>query len=205
MGSVLFVSFGSGGALSREQLNELASGLELSKQRFLWVVRSPNATNFDTQSIEDPLVFLSEGFLERTKGRGLVIPLWAPQIQVLSHVSTGGFLTHCGWNSTLESMVHGVPLIAWPLHAEQKMSAVMQVEDLEEASRPKAAKNRIVGRAEIAKVVKCLIVGEEGRRIRKRKRKLKDVATKVLSEEWSSRKSFSEVPCKWKSHVGMPK
>ncbi|XP_043697837.1 hydroquinone glucosyltransferase-like [Telopea speciosissima] len=203
LGSVLFVSFGSGGALSREQLNELALGLELSKQRFLWVVKSPNATYFDAHGIEDPLVFLPEGFLKRTKGRGLVIPSWAPQIQVLSHVSTGGFLTHCGWNSTLESVVHGVPLIAWPLYAEQKMSAVMLVEDLEVALRPNAAKNGIVGRMEIATVVKCLMEGVEGNRIRKRMRMLKGAATKVLSEEGSSRKSLSEVACKWKSQVGL--
>ncbi|KAK7845196.1 hydroquinone glucosyltransferase [Quercus suber] len=71
-GSVLYVSFGSGGTLSREQLNELALGLEMSGQRFLWVVRSPhekaaNATYFSVQSINDPFDFLPKGFLERTK------------------------------------------------------------------------------------------------------------------------------------------
>ncbi|KAL7203837.1 hypothetical protein ACSBR2_016982 [Camellia fascicularis] len=78
-GSVLFVSFGSGGTLSHDQLNELALGLELSGQRFLWVVRSPNdksanAVFFTPQSQNDPFSFLPEGFLERTKGRGLVVP-----------------------------------------------------------------------------------------------------------------------------------
>nr|QIA50550.1 hydroquinone glycosyltransferase [Bergenia purpurascens]QIZ12945.1 hydroquinone glucosyltransferase [Bergenia purpurascens] len=124
-GSVLFVSFGSGGTLSSEQLNELALGLDMSEQRFLWVVRSPNdqaanATYFSAQSISDPLSFLPKGFLEKTKGKGLVVPNWAPQAQILSHGSTGGFLTHCGWNSTLESVVNGIPLITWPLYAEQK-------------------------------------------------------------------------------------
>ncbi|KAJ4967426.1 hypothetical protein NE237_019275 [Protea cynaroides] len=90
--SVLFVSFGSGGALSPEQLLELAFGLESSGQRFLWVIRSPtqkaaNANFFDAQSIEDPLAFLPEGFLERTKRMGIVVPSWAPQIQVLTHAS----------------------------------------------------------------------------------------------------------------------
>ncbi|KAJ4700947.1 Glycosyltransferase [Melia azedarach] len=119
--SVLFVSFGSGGTLSHAQLNELALGLEMSEQRFLWVVRSPNdesanAAYFDVESKRNPYDFLPKGFLERTKGRGLVVPSWAPQAQVLSHSATGGFLTHCGWNSTLESVVNGVPLIAWPLY-----------------------------------------------------------------------------------------
>ncbi|XP_042513728.1 hydroquinone glucosyltransferase-like [Macadamia integrifolia] len=205
-GSVLFVSFGSGGSLSPEQFTELAFGLELSEQRFLWVVRSPtrkgaNANFFNAQSIEDPFAFLPEGFLERTKGKGLVLPSWAPQIQVLSHASTGGFLTHCGWNSTLESIVHGVPLIAWPLYAEQRMNAVMLVEDMKVALLPKATEDGLVGREEIAAVVKCLMEGEEGKRKRKRMRELKDAAAKALSEDGSSTQSLMELTHKWKTQT----
>ncbi|KAF8380091.1 hypothetical protein HHK36_027561 [Tetracentron sinense] len=204
-GSVLFVSFGSGGTLSHEQLNELASGLEMSEQRFLWVVRSPhekaaNATYFSAESIKDPFDFLPEGFLERTKGLGLVVPSWAPQIQVLSHGSTGGFLTHCGWNSVLESVVHGMPLIAWPLYAEQKMNAVMLTEELKVALRPKVNENGLVGREEITKVVKGLMEGEEGKKLRNRMRDLKDASAEVLSENGSSTKSLSDVVQKWKNH-----
>ncbi|XP_043694745.1 hydroquinone glucosyltransferase-like [Telopea speciosissima] len=204
-GSVLFVSFGSGGVLSPEQLNELAFGLEQSEQRFLWVIRSStrksvNANFFDAQSIEDPFSHLPQGFLERTKGRGLVVPSWAPQIQVLNHGSTGGFLTHCGWNSTLESIVHGVPLIAWPLYAEQRMNAVMLVEDMKVALRPKEREDGIIGREEITKVVRNLMEEEEGQRVRSRMRELKDAAARVLSEEGSSTQSLSEVAQKWRTH-----
>ncbi|XP_043694746.1 hydroquinone glucosyltransferase-like [Telopea speciosissima] len=204
-GSVLFVSFGSGGVLSPKQLNELALGLEQSEQRFLWVTRSPshnsmNANFFDSQSIEDPFSHLPQGFLKRTKGRGLVVPSWAPQIQVLNHGSTGGFLTHCGWNSTLESIVHGVPLIAWPLYAEQRMNAVMLVEDMKVALRPKEREDGIIGREEIAKVVRSLMEGEEGQRVRSRMRELKDASARVLSEEGSSTQSLSEVAQKWRTH-----
>ncbi|KAJ4954736.1 hypothetical protein NE237_011519 [Protea cynaroides] len=176
---------------------------EFSKQRFLWVVKTPNTTYLGTQATEeeDPLMFLPDGFLERTKGRGLVVRSWARQIQVLSHASTGGFLTHCGWNSTLESVVHGVPLIAWLLFAKQKMNAVMMVEDLKVALKLKAEKNGIVRRLEIAKVVKCLMEGDEGKRARSRMKMLKDSAAKALSEEGSSRKSLSEVAHKWNSQV----
>ncbi|KAJ8444728.1 hypothetical protein Cgig2_030402 [Carnegiea gigantea] len=157
-GSVLYVSFGSGGTLSHDQLIELAHGLEMSGLRFLWVVRSPNdkaanATYFNTsQGAMNPLDYLPKGFLERTKRRGLVVPTWAPQIRILSHESTGGFLTHCGWNSILEAVVHGVPLIAWPLYAEQKMNAAMLTEGLKVAIRPTALETGLVGRGDIATV-----------------------------------------------------
>ncbi|XP_043716962.1 hydroquinone glucosyltransferase-like [Telopea speciosissima] len=207
-GSVLFVSFGSGGTLSMEQQTELALGLELSEKNFLWVIKSPiqssaNASYFNARSIQDPFAFLPEGFLERTKGRGIVVSSWAPQVQVLSHGSTGGFITHCGWNSTLESVVHGVPLIAWPLFAEQRMNSKMLVEDLKVALRPKVEENGVVGRIEIATTVKCLMEGEEGKRIRKQMRVFQDLAEKALSEDAYTSKSLSEVAQKWKSHVAI--
>ncbi|CAK9146363.1 unnamed protein product [Ilex paraguariensis] len=206
-GSVLFISFGSGGTLSYEQLNELAFGLEISEQRFLWVVRTPNnkvanATYFNVQGPKkDPFDFLPKGFLERTKGCGLVVPSWAPQAQILSHGSTGGFLTHCGWNSTLESVVNGIPLIAWPLYAEQKMNAVILTEDIKVALRPKVDENGLVGRLEIAKAVKSLMEGEEGKHVRSRMKGLKDAAAKVLSEDGSSNKTLSELAFKLKNKI----
>lgn len=206
-GSVLYISFGSGGTLSHEQLIELASGLQMSEQRFLWVIRCPNdnianATFFNLQDSTNPLDFLPKGFLEKTKGLGLVVPNWAPQAQILSHESTGGFLTHCGWNSTLESIVHGVPLIAWPLYAEQKMNAVMLSGDIKVALRPKAnEESGVVGRLEIAKVVKGLMEGEEGKGVRSRMRDLKDAAAKVLSEDGSSTNTLAELATKLKKKV----
>ncbi|KAI3974889.1 hypothetical protein MKX01_005000 [Papaver californicum] len=195
LGSVLFVSFGSFGTLSSEQLTELALGLEMSEQRFLLVARSP----FD-KAANEPFDFLPEGFLERTKNLGLVVDSWAPQVQVLSHASTGGFLTHCGWNSTLESVVHGIPLIAWPLFAEQKMNAIM-LEDLKVALRPKANERGIIGRDEISRVVKGLMKGEEGMKIRSRMTELQSAATNVLEENGSSTKSLDELANIWKNQT----
>ncbi|XP_022773430.1 hydroquinone glucosyltransferase-like [Durio zibethinus] len=203
-GSVIYVCFGSGGTFSLEQLNELALGLEMSGQRFLWVVKSPaekarNATYFGVESVEDPLEFLPDGFLERTKGVGLLVPSWAPQIEVLRHGSTGGFLTHCGWNSTLEAIAHGVPLIAWPLYAEQKMNAVLLADDLKVAWRVQENENRVVGREDIANFVKGLIEGEEGKALRIKSRQLKDAAKRVLSPDGSSTKSLAKVAEIWKN------
>ncbi|KVH89053.1 hydroquinone glucosyltransferase-like [Cynara cardunculus var. scolymus] len=204
-GSVLYISFGSGGTLSSNQLNELAMGLELSEQRFLWVVRSPNdqpnATYFDSHGHKDPLGFLPKGFLERTKGSGLVVPSWAPQAQILGHSSTGGFLTHCGWNSILETVVHGVPVIAWPLYAEQKMNAVSLTEGMKLALRPKTGENGIVGRVEIARVVKGLLEGEEGKEIRSRVRDMKDAAAKVLSKDGCSTRNLDQLASKLKNKI----
>ena len=201
--SVLFVCFGSVGTLSYDQMKELALGLELSKQKFLWVVRIPNndlvqAAYFSDQTLDNnPLSFLPEGFIERTKEQGLVVPSWAPQAQVLSHGSTGGFLSHCGWNSTLESIMQGIPLIAWPLFAEQRMNAVLLTEDLKVALRPKANEKNLVDREEIAKVIKSLMVGEDGKKIHSRMKDLKIAAEKALSPNGSSTKALADLALHW--------
>ncbi|XP_059443983.1 hydroquinone glucosyltransferase-like [Corylus avellana] len=202
--SVLFVSFGSGGTLSQEQLYELASGLQMSGQRFLWVVRSPNekaanAAYFSGQSTNDPFPFLPDGFLERTKGVGLVVPSWAPQVQILKHASTGGFLTHCGWNSTLESIVHGVPLIAWPLYAEQRMNSVLLADDLKVALRVKVNDKGLVGHKDIASYARGVIQGEEGKLLKSKMKEVKNAAERALSQEGSSTKSLANVAQIWKS------
>ncbi|XP_058096083.1 hydroquinone glucosyltransferase-like [Magnolia sinica] len=203
-GSVLYVSFGSGGTLSSKQLTELACGLEMSGQRFLWVARSPhdketNATFFSVQSVENPFDFLPKGFLARTKGLGLVVPSWAPQLQVLSHGSTGGFLSHCGWNSTLESIINGVPMIAWPLYAEQKMNAAMLAGDLKVALRPRVGEMGLVGREEIARVINGVMVGEEGKRLKDRMQELRNAGATALDEGGSSYTAMREAAHAWES------
>jgi hydroquinone glucosyltransferase len=200
--SVLFVSFGSGGTLSQDQVNELAYGLELSGKKFLWILRSPNgvanATYFVGENeIDDPLKFLPNGFLERTKEQGLVVPFWGPQIQVLEHSSTGGFLSHCGWNSVLESVVYGVPVIAWPLFAEQGMNAAMLCNGVKVALRPKVSDGGLVERDEIVKVVRGLFDGEEAVEMRRRIECLKSFANEAIDELGSSTKALSEVVAIW--------
>ncbi|XP_074317568.1 hydroquinone glucosyltransferase-like [Silene latifolia] len=204
-GSVLFVSFGSGGSLSHDQIVELAYGLELSGVRFLWVVKSPhdkiaNANFFKVDSVNDPLDYLPRGFLERTEGVGLVVPSWAPQVRVLSHDSVGGFLTHCGWNSILEGIVHGTPMVAWPLFAEQKFNAVLLAEDLKVALRVKPNQEGLVKREQIVEYARSLILGEEGKVMRDRMSKLKDKANLALSEGGSSEKSLDKVVQVWMIH-----
>jgi hydroquinone glucosyltransferase len=147
------------------------------------------------------LQFLPSGFLERTKEKRFVITSWAPQIQILSHNSIGGFLTHCGWNSTLESVVHGVPLITWPLFAEQKMNAVLLSEGLKVGLRPRFNENGIVERLEVAKVIKCLMEGEEGEKLRNNMKDLREAASNAIKEDGSSTKTISQLALKWRNSV----
>ncbi|KAL6660694.1 hypothetical protein ACP70R_001729 [Stipagrostis hirtigluma subsp. patula] len=200
--SVIFVSFGSGGALPLEQMRELALGLELSGQRFLWVVRSPsdegtvNSSSYyyDAESKRDPVAYLPEGFVERAKDIGFLVPSWAPQTEVLAHEATGGFLTHCGWNSTLESLAHGVPMVAWPLYAEQRQNAMMLAEGIGAAIRVPDAK----GKNEIAAVVKELIAGTGmGAAVRAKVVELQKAAVEGLLDDGVSTNALAEVVERW--------
>ncbi|XP_027334997.1 hydroquinone glucosyltransferase-like [Abrus precatorius] len=202
---VLYVSFGSGGTLSYDQFIELAFGLELSGHKFLWVVRGPNdypaSAYFIGEKEEDPLTYLPNGFLDRTKGQGLVVPSWAPQIEVLSHGSIGGFLSHCGWSSTLESVVNGVPMIAWPLFAEQKMNAIILNDELKVALRPMVDESGIVKREEIAKIIKRVMEGKEGLEMRKRMNEFSDAAAFALGEHGSSMRALSSLTTEITKHL----
>lgn len=104
--SVVFVCFGSWAPFSASQVQELALGLEASNQTFLWVVRSGDSD-------------VPEGWEQRVAGRGMVVRGWAPQLAILAHSSVGAFVTHCGWNSLLEAVSAGVPVLTWPLVFEQ--------------------------------------------------------------------------------------
>ncbi|XP_027355297.1 anthocyanidin 3-O-glucosyltransferase 5-like [Abrus precatorius] len=195
--SVVYVSFGSGGTVSYEQMTELAWGLELSEQRFVWVVRAPiegaaDAAFFTTGGSEGDEVskYLPEGFVSRTSKVGMVVPQWAPQITILKHGSVGGFVSHCGWGSTLESVTNGVPMVAWPLYAEQRMNATILAEDLGLAVRPKVLPTKkVVGREEIACMVREVIEGP----MRERVREVQRSAVEALSKGGSSFTAMSQL------------
>lgn len=109
--SVVYVNYGSLVTMNPQQLSEFAWGLANSKYPFLWIIRP--------DLVEGGSKVISNDFLEEIKDRGLLLR-WCPQEEVLRHPSVGGFLTHCGWNSTLESISEGVPMICWPFFAEQQ-------------------------------------------------------------------------------------
>ncbi|CAN6563113.1 unnamed protein product [Malus baccata var. baccata] len=199
--SVIFVSLGSGGTVSLEQMTEMAWGLELSQQRFIWVVRPParsaDAAFFTSgNQDDDPSTYLPKGFLTRTHDVGLVVPLWVSQVDILSHPSIGGFWSHCGWNSSLESITNGVPMMVWPLYAEQRMNATMLTEELGVAVRSKVLPSKkMVGREEIKEMVRKIMVDKDGQAIRGRVKGLKLSAAKAWSVSGSSYNALSQISC----------
>lgn len=201
--SVIFVCLGSGGTLSYEQMTEMAWGLELSQQRFIWVVRPPTTKSADAAFFTsgngdgDLSSYLPEGFLTRTRDVGMVVPLWAPQVDILGHPSVGGFFSHCGWNSTLESVRNGVPMIAWPLYAEQRMNATLLTEELGVAVRSEVPPwKKVVGREEIQRMVRKIMVEKDGFKIRDRVKELKLSGEKAFREGGSSYSALSQVVSK---------
>ncbi|XP_004499680.1 UDP-glycosyltransferase 88F5-like [Cicer arietinum] len=198
--SVVYLCFGSRGTFTVTQLKEIAEGLERSGHRFLWVVKRPIQNQLGVKQVHDTTndfelgsVF-PNGFIERTKERGLVVKSWAPQVEVLSHKSVGGFVSHCGWNSVLEGVVAGVPMIAWPLYAEQHVNKNVMVEDMKVAVGVEQREgDRFVSGEEVEKRVRELMESERGNEIREKSLKFKDMARDALGEFGSSTKALANL------------
>ncbi|KAK7321344.1 hypothetical protein VNO77_31898 [Canavalia gladiata] len=120
--SVVYLCFGSRGSFDSSQTREIGLALQRSGVKFLWVMRSSPTTDNSERT-------LPEGFSEWMVGRGMLCE-WAPQVEVLSHKAIGGFVSHCGWNSILESLWFGVPILTWPIYAEQQLNAFKMVREL---------------------------------------------------------------------------
>lgn len=201
--SVAFLCFGSRGSFHREQIKEIAEGLERSGVRFLWVVKNPPPVEKSKQIEEledvDLELLLPEGFLERTRDRGLVVKTWAPQPEVLSQEQVGGFVTHCGWNSVLESVVAGVPMVAWPLYAEQHLNRAALVEDMGLAIGVEQREgDGFVSGAELERRVVELMKSKRGREMRERSLKMRDMALAAWRENGSSITALAELAELWR-------
>ncbi|XVF29338.1 hypothetical protein REPUB_Repub15cG0112200 [Reevesia pubescens] len=161
LGSVLYVSFGSQNTISPSQMMELAIGLEESGNPFIWVIRPP--LGFDLKAEFRP-EWLPKGFEDRmakTK-QGLLVKNWAPQMEILSHKSTGAFLSHCGWNSTLESLSQGVKMMGWPMAAEQAYNSKMLVEEMGVSVELTRGMHSTISGEEVKKVI-VLVMDNEGK------------------------------------------
>ncbi|KAK4355804.1 hypothetical protein RND71_024775 [Anisodus tanguticus] len=188
---VLYVSFGTSTSFSDEQIKEVAMGLELSKHKFIWVLRNADKGDPVTNKCEGnkTLLELPEGFEERVKGVGLVVREWAPQQEILAHSSTGGFMSHCGWTSCLESIIEGVPIAAWPIQFDQPKNGFLVTEILKIGLLVRTWEKReeLVIASTIQNIVSKLMASEEGDMIRKRAQELRESVRRSTEKSGVSR------------------
>jgi hypothetical protein len=191
--SVLYICFGTISMLSTQQMYELALGLEASGVRFLWVVRGAQVGPNGLSNDKSLGTFLPQGFLERTNGIGLMYSSQAPQLHCLAHPAIGGFMTQCGWNSAIESIAMGVPMITWPLEwAEQEMNAQFCVDVLDVAvpiHNKGIGSKKIVGKEEVERVIRLLM--EDGQVQRSKVKELSKILGMACAPGGSSRKALN--------------
>ncbi|KAL7169078.1 hypothetical protein ACSBR2_034163 [Camellia fascicularis] len=177
------------------QIKELAMGLEQSRQKFIWVLRDADKGDIFAGDVKRAEA-LPEAYEERVKGIGLVVRDWAPQLEILAHPSTGGFMSHCGWNSCLESITMGVPIAAWPMHSDQPKNAFLMTDILKAGvvvNQWAALQEGVVASSTIAEAVKKLMASIEGEEMRKRAEELAVAARKAVEDggvSWMELGSF---------------
>lgn len=183
--SVVYISFGSISVLSRKQKEEIAVGLLESRRPFLWVIRS-RRDGEEEEKEEDELSCKAE--LEQ---QGMIVP-WCSQLEVLSHLSLGCFLTHCGWNSTMESLVIGIPVISFPQWTDQGTNAKLIQDVWKMGVRVKSNEEGIVEGGEITRCLDLVMGdGEEGKEMRRNAKKWKELAKEAVMEGGSSVKNLN--------------
>lgn len=197
--SVVYACLGSQCRLVTSQLIELGLGLEASGQPFIWVIK-PGEKFYEFEKW-----LMEERFEERIKGKGLLIIGWAPQVLILAHKAIGGFLTHCGWNSTVEGVCSGLPMITWPLFAEQFLNEKLVVEVLRIGVRvgvevpvrwgEEEKIGVLVKRDEVKRAVEILMDtgDEEAKNRRERARELGEMARKATEKGGSSYLNISSL------------
>nr|DAD25173.1 TPA_asm: hypothetical protein HUJ06_026637 [Nelumbo nucifera] len=178
-GSVVYVSFGSMAALSVEQMEEIAWGLRRSDSYFLWVVRRSEAEKLPSK------------FVEETSDKGLIVT-WCPQLEVLTHNTVGCFVTHCGWNSTLEGVSLGVPMVGIPQWTDQIPNAKFVQDIWGMGLRAQPNEKGIVSREEVERCVREIMEEEKVKEIRKNAIKWRDLAREAVGEGGTSDKNIDE-------------
>ncbi|XLR30670.1 UDP-glycosyltransferase 71K1 isoform X1 [Arachis ipaensis] len=186
--SVVFLCFGSRGSFGPSQTREIGMALRHTGVRFLWAMRSPPDKVIDEESA------LPEGFLEWMEGKGMICE-WAPQVEVLAHKAIGGFVSHCGWNSILESLWFGVPILTWPIYAEQHLNAFRMVNEFGLAIQLtldyRFGSNDVVTANEIENGLKQLM--DRDNVVHKKVKEMKEMARKALLNGGSSFNSAGEL------------
>ncbi|XP_020236635.1 scopoletin glucosyltransferase [Cajanus cajan] len=188
--SVVYVCFGSIAKLCDSQLRAIAMGLEASGQDFIWVVRKNKQDGGEE--------WVPDGFEKRMEGKGLIIRGWAPQLLILEHEAIGAYVTHCGWNSTLEAVTAGVPMVTWPIAAEQFFNEKLVVEVLQ-IGVPVGSKKRVGFQGDsiawdaVEKAVKRVMKREEATQMRIKAKAFSQLANRAMQEGGSSYTDFNDL------------
>ena len=178
-GSVIYISFGSLASLGADQMEELTLGLKNSNCHFLWVVRDSEYRK------------LPANFVQETTEKGLVVS-WCNQLEVLAHKAIGCFMTHCGWNSTLEALSLGVPMVAMPQWTDQRTNAKFIVDVWKVGVRIKLDGKGFANKEEIELCIREIMEGESGKEMKKNSVKWKKLAIEAVDEGGSSDKNIEE-------------
>ncbi|KAL0338477.1 UNVERIFIED_CONTAM: UDP-glycosyltransferase 86A1 [Sesamum angustifolium] len=182
-GSVLYVSFGSFVHTSRQEIEENSLCCLVLQLHFIWVVREGILSSGDTNTMPD-------GYKDKVKDKGLIIP-WSNQIRVLSNPAIGGFLTHNGWNSTIESLWCGVPMICYPFLFDQPTNRKLVVDDWKCGIN--LCDETSVDRKEVAEKIKSFMSGAASKRFRQEATKVKTILHHALEVDGSSEKKFRSI------------
>ncbi|VVB14294.1 unnamed protein product [Arabis nemorensis] len=181
--SVLYVCFGSMNSISQTHMLELAMALESSEKNFIWVVRPPIGAEANREF--EMKEYLPEGFEERIKmsERGFIVKKWAPQVDILSHKATSVFFSHCGWNSILESISQGVPLLGWPMAGEQFFNSILMEKHIGVSIEVARGKKCDIKCDEIVSNIKLVMEESEvGREIRKKAKEVKELVRRATED-----------------------
>lgn len=178
--SVIYVSLGSIATMDEKELTEMAWGLAKSDQPFLWVIRTGLVCGSEAS--------LPEGFRDHTRDRACIVR-WAPQREVLAHHAVGAFWSHCGWNSTLESICQGVPIICQPYFGDQKVNARYLTHEWGAGIEM----GEVMNRTDIAKAIRRVLEEEEGKEMRQKVTALKEQIKHCMKEGGSSYNSLNQL------------
>ncbi|EMS53900.1 Cis-zeatin O-glucosyltransferase 2 [Triticum urartu] len=181
-------------SLREEQAAELAAALHGSKQRFIWVLRDADRGDIFTDAGDNRHAELLSQFTKQTEGMGLVITGWAPQLEILAHRATAAFMSHCGWNSTMESMSHGKPILAWPMHSDQPWDAELVCSYLKAGLlvRPWEKHGEVIPATTIQEAIETMMVAEEGLAVRQRAEVLGEAVRSSAAQGGSSHKEMDD-------------
>ncbi|XP_073296625.1 UDP-glycosyltransferase 89B2 [Primulina huaijiensis] len=185
--TVVYVCFGSQAVLNNKQMEELSLGLEKCEVRFILAVKGPTKGHAN----QGDHGMIPPGFEDRVAGRGLVIQGWAPQVKILKHKAVAAFLTHCGWNSILESIMAGVPMLAWPMGADQFSNATLLVDQLNVAIRVCEGDETVLGSDDLARILASTTY-ERWMEKRVRAMELSKAAADAIKEGGSSFKNLDD-------------